>query len=54
MGTDTFYNEGTVELGPQEKKAIASCHIFDIIKFTAWAKNTRKGPWAPNTNDETV
>ena len=54
MGTDTFYNEGTVELGPQEKKAIASCHIFDIIKFTAWAKNNRKGPWAPNTNDETV
>ena len=54
MGTDTFYNEGTVELGPQEKKAIASCHIFDIIKFTAWAKNNRKGPWAPNTNDENV
>jgi hypothetical protein len=39
MGTDTFYNEGTVELGPKEKKAIASCHVFDIIKFTAWAKN---------------
>ena len=48
MGTDTFYNEGTVELGPQEKKVIASCHIFDIIKFTAWAKNNRKGPWAAN------
>ena len=54
MGTDTFYNEGTVELGPQEKKAIASCHIFDIIKFTAWAKNNQKGPWAANTNDENV
>ena len=47
MGTDTFYNDGTVELGPQEKKAIASCHIFDVIKFTAWAKNTQFGPWAP-------
>ena len=56
MGTDTFYNEGTVELGPQEKKAIASCHIFDVIKFTAWAKNTQFGPWAPKaqTNDENV
>ena len=54
MGTDTFYNEGTVELGPQEKKAIASCHIFDIIKFTAWAKNNHKGPWAANTNDENL
>ena len=45
MGTDTFYNDGTVKLGPQEKKAIASCHIFDVIKFTAWAKNTQFGPW---------
>ena len=56
MGTDTFYNDGTVELGPQEKKAIASCHIFDVIKFTAWAKNTQFGPWAPkpNTNNENV
>ena len=56
MGTDTFYNDGTVELGPQEKKAIASCHIFDVIKFTAWAKNTQFGPWAPKaqTNDENV
>ena len=54
MGTDTFCNEGTVELGPQEKKVIASCHIFDIIKFTAWAKNNQKGPWAPNTNEENV
>ena len=47
MGTDTFYNDGTVELSPQEKKVIASCHIFDIIKFTSWAKNTQFGPWAP-------
>ena len=47
MGTDTFYIDGTVELKPQEKKAIASCHIFDVIKFTAWAKNTQFGPWAP-------
>ena len=56
MGTDTFYIDGTVELGPQEKKAIASCHIFDVIKFTAWAKNTQFGPWAPKaqTNDENV
>lgn len=56
MGTDTFYNDGTVELGPQEKKAIASCHIFDVIKFTAWAKNTQFGPWAANaqTNVENV
>ena len=54
MGTDTFYNEGTVELGPQEKKLIASCHIFDVIKFTSWAKNNHKGPWAANTNDENV
>ena len=56
MGTDTFDNDGTVELGPQEKKAIASCHIFDVIKFTAWAKNTQFGPWAPKaqTNDENV
>jgi hypothetical protein len=46
MGTDTFYNEGTVTLAPKEKKAIASCHIFDIIKFTAWAKNNNQGPWA--------
>ena len=56
MGTDTFYIDGTVELGPQEKKAIASCHIFDVIKFTAWAKNTQFGPWAPKaqTTDENV
>ena len=56
MGTDTFCIDGTVELGPQEKKAIASCHIFDVIKFTAWAKNTQFGPWAPKaqTNDENV
>ena len=56
MGTDTFYNDGTVELKPQEKKAIASCHIFDVIKFTSWAKNTQFGPWAPKaqTNDENV
>ena len=56
MGTDTFYNDGTVELGPQEKKAIASCHIFDVIKFITWAKNTQFGPWAPKaqTNDENV
>ena len=47
MGTDTFYNEDTIELAPQEKKVIASCHIFDVIKFTAWAKNTQFGPWAP-------
>ena len=46
MGTDTFYNEGTITLAPKEKKAIASCHIFDIIKFTAWAKNNNQGPWA--------
>lgn len=54
MGTDTFYNEGTVELGPREKKVIASCHIFDVIKFTSWAKTNHKGPWAANTNDENV
>jgi len=46
MGTDTFYNEGTVDLGPKEKKTIASCHVFDVIKFTAWAKNNSFGPWA--------
>lgn len=45
MGTDTFYNEGTVELAPKEKKIIASCHVFDIIKFTAWAKTNGYGPW---------
>ena len=55
MGTDTFYNDGTVELGPQEKKVIASCHVFDVIKFTAWAKNTQFGPWKNvQTNDENV
>lgn len=56
MGTDTFCNEGTVELGPQEKKAIASCHVFDVIKFITWAKDTQFGPWAANaqTNVENV
>ena len=55
MGTDTFYIDGTVELKPQEKKAIASCHIFDVIKFTAWAKNNHEGPWKNvQTNDENV
>lgn len=48
MGTDTFCYEGTVELGPQEKKAIASCHVFDVIKFITWAKETQFGPWAAN------
>ena len=56
MGTDTFYNEDTIELAPQEKKVIASCHVFDVIKFITWAKNTQFGPWAPKawTNDENV
>ena len=55
MGTDTFYNEGTIELGPQEKKVIASCHVFDVIKFITWAKNTQFGPWKNvQTNDENV
>ena len=46
MGTDTFYNEGTLDMPAKSKVAIASCHIFDIIKFTAWAKNNNQGPWA--------
>ena len=46
MGTDTFYNEGTLEMGPKSKTPIASAHLFDIIKFTAWAKNNSFGPWA--------
>ena len=55
MGTDTFYNEDTIELGPQEKKVIASCHVFDVIKFITWAKNTQFGPWKNvQTNDENV
>ena len=56
MGTDTFCKEDTVELGPQEKKVIASCHIFDVIKFITWAKKTQFGPWAAKaqTNDENV
>ena len=56
MGTDTFCNEDTIELAPQEKKVIASCHVFDVIKFITWAKNTQFGPWAPKaqTNDENV
>ena len=56
MGTDTFYNDGTVELGPQEKKVIASCHVFDVIKFITWAKTNQFGPWASKaqTNDENV
>lgn len=45
MSTDTFYNEGTLEMGAKSKVAIASCHIFDIIKFTAWAKTNGYGPW---------
>ena len=46
MSTDTFYYEDEVTLAPKEKKTIASAHIFDIIKFTAWAKNNSFGPWA--------
>lgn len=45
MGTDTFYNEGTLDMPAKSKVAIASAHIFDIIKLTAWAKNNNKGPW---------
>lgn len=45
MSTDTFYNEGTLNMGAKSKVAIASCHIFDIIKFTAWAKTNGYGPW---------
>ena len=45
MGTDTFYNEGTLDMPAKSKVAIASAHLFDIIKFTAWAKNNSFGPW---------
>ena len=51
MGTDTFYNEGTLDMPAKSKVAIASAHIFDIIKLTAWAKNNNKGPWAANTGE---
>ena len=50
MGTDTFYNEGTLDMPAKSKVAVASAHLFDIIKFTAWAKNNNFGPWAANTN----
>ena len=46
MGTDTFYNEGTLDMPAKSKVAIASAHMFDIIKLTAWAKNNNFGPWA--------
>lgn len=46
MSTDTFYNEGTLEMAAKSKVAVASAHMFDIIKFTAWAKNNNFGPWA--------
>jgi len=45
MGTDTFFNEGTLDMPAKSKVAIASAHLFDIIKFTAWAKNNSFGPW---------
>ena len=51
MASDTFYNEGTLNMGAKSKVAIASCHIFDIIKFTAWAKTNSYGPWAANTEN---
>ena len=38
-------NEGTLNMGAKSKVAIASCHLFDIIKFTAWAKTSGYGPW---------
>lgn len=50
MGTDTFYNEGTLNMDAKSKVAIASCHIFDIIKFTAWAKTNGYGPWENTQN----
>lgn len=46
MSTDTFYNEGTLDMPAKSKVAVASAHMFDIIKFTAWAKNNNFGPWA--------
>ena len=46
MSTDTFCNDGTLDMPAKSKVAIASAHIFDIIKFTAWAKNNSFGPWA--------
>jgi len=46
MSTDTFYNEGTLDMPAKSKVAIASAHMFDIIKLTVWAKNNNFGPWA--------
>ena len=51
MSTDTFYNEGILNMDAKSKVAIASCHIFDIIKFTAWAKNNHYGPWDPTQQE---
>jgi hypothetical protein len=44
--TDTFCNDGTLDMPAKSKVAIASAHMFDIIKFTVWAKNNNFGPWA--------
>lgn len=46
MSTDTFYNDESVHYEAKEKKIVASAHLYDIIKFTAWAKTTQFGPWA--------
>lgn len=46
MSTDTFYNDGTLDMPAKSKVAVASAHMFDIIKLTAWAKNNSFGPWA--------
>ena len=51
MASDTFYNEGTLNMDAKSKVAIASCHLFDIIKFTAWAKNKGYGPWDPTQQE---
>lgn len=46
MGTDTFYDETSHHYEAKERKIVASAHLYDIIKFTAWAKTTQFGPWA--------